>query len=50
MTSNLVLRVNALFKNFKKRINKEKVYYIEVIIFMVEKNYLDGDLRLNNTH
>lgn len=29
MTSNLVLRVNALFKNFKKRINKEKVYYIE---------------------
>ena len=29
MTSNLVLRVNALFKNFKKRINIEKVYYIE---------------------
>lgn len=29
MTSNLVLRVNALFKNFKKRINKEKIYYIE---------------------
>ena len=29
MTSNLVLRVNALFKNFKKRINREKVYYIE---------------------
>ena len=29
MTSNLFLRVNALFKNFKKRINKEKVYYIE---------------------
>ncbi len=29
ITSNLVLRVNALFKNFKKRINKEKVYYIE---------------------
>ena len=39
MTSNLVLRVNALFKNFKK-INKEKVYYIGVIIFMVEKKII----------
>ena len=29
ITSNLVLRVNALFKDFKKRINKKKVYYIE---------------------
>ena len=29
MTSNLVLRVNALFKDFKKRINKKKIYYIE---------------------
>ncbi len=29
MTSNLVLRVNALFKDFKKRINKKKVFYIE---------------------
>ena len=29
ITSNLVLRVNALFKEFKKRINKKKVYYIE---------------------
>ena len=38
MTSNLVLRVNALFKNFKKRINKEKVYYIEGdYIYVVKK-------------
>ena len=26
MTSNLVLRVNSLFNNFKKRINKKKIY------------------------
>ena len=29
MTSNLVLRVNTLFKNFKKKINNNRIYYIE---------------------
>ena len=29
MTSNLVLRVNSLFKNFKKKINNKKIFYIE---------------------
>ena len=29
LTSNLVLRVNSLFKNFKKKINKKNVFYIE---------------------
>ena len=27
--SNLVLRVNSLFKDFKKRIKRKKIYYIE---------------------
>ena len=29
MTSNLVLRTNSLFKNFRKLIDKKKVFYIE---------------------
>ncbi len=29
MTSNLVLRTNSLFKSFKKRINSNKIFYIE---------------------
>jgi predicted dehydrogenase len=29
ITSNLVLRVNSLFRNFKKKINSNKIYYIE---------------------
>jgi predicted dehydrogenase len=29
MTSNLVLRVNSLFKNFKKKIDNNKIYYVE---------------------
>ena len=29
ITSNLVLRVNSLFKNLKNKIKKDKVYYIE---------------------
>ncbi len=29
LTSNLVLRTNSLFKEFKKRINKQKIFYIE---------------------
>lgn len=29
LTSNLVLRTNSLFKDFKKRINKQKIFYIE---------------------
>lgn len=29
ITSNLVLRVNSLFKNFKKIINKKNIFYIE---------------------
>ncbi|MDC3068625.1 Gfo/Idh/MocA family oxidoreductase [Candidatus Pelagibacter sp.] len=29
MTSNLVLRVNSLFRNFKKNLNNKKIYYIE---------------------
>jgi len=29
ITSNLVLRVNSLFKYFKKKINNNKIYYIE---------------------
>ncbi len=29
MTSNLVLRVNSLFKTFKKRIDNKKIFYIE---------------------
>jgi len=29
ITSNLVLRVNSLFKEFKKNMNNKKVYYIE---------------------
>ena len=29
MTSNLVLRVNSLFKKFKKKVNDKKIFYIE---------------------
>ncbi len=29
MASNLVLRVNSLFKDFKRRIKKNRIYYIE---------------------
>ena len=29
MISNLVLRVNSLFKEFKKRIDKKNIFYIE---------------------
>jgi predicted dehydrogenase len=29
ITSNLVLRVNSLFQEFKKKINNKKIYYIE---------------------
>ena len=29
MTSNLVLRVNSLFKKFKKKINTNRIYFIE---------------------
>jgi len=29
MTSNLVLRVNSLFKDFKKKIDNNKIYYVE---------------------
>ena len=29
ITSNLVLRTNSLFKNFKKKISKKKIFYIE---------------------
>tara|TARA_B100001093_G_scaffold491897_1_gene532444 strand:- start:291 stop:1274 length:984 start_codon:yes stop_codon:yes gene_type:complete len=29
ITSNLVLRTNSLFKDFKKRIKKQKIFYIE---------------------
>jgi predicted dehydrogenase len=29
ITSNLVLRTNSLFKDFKKRIRKQKIFYIE---------------------
>jgi len=29
MTSNLVLRVNSLFKDFKKKIDNNRIYYIE---------------------
>ena len=51
MASNLVLRVNSLFKDFKRRIKKIEFTILKVIIYMEEKkNYLDGDLKLNNTH
>ena len=46
MTSNLVLRVNSLFKEFKKKIDINRTYYIEGDLYGVEeKNYLDGDLK-----
>ena len=46
MTSNLVLRVNSLFKEFKKKIDINRTYYIEGdYIWGRRKNYLDGDLK-----
>ena len=42
MTSNLVLRVNSLFKDFKKRINHKKLYYIEGDYIWGRKNKLFG--------
>ena len=46
MTSNLVLRVNSLFRNFKKNLNNKRIYYIEGdYLWGRKKNYLDGDLK-----
>ena len=42
MTSNLVLRVNSLFKDFKKKINKKDVFYIEADYIWGRKNKLFG--------
>lgn len=41
-TSNLVLRVNNLFKNIKKKISKDKVYYIEADYIWGRKKKLFG--------
>ena len=51
MTSNLVLRVNSLFKKFKENLNTKRIFYIEGdYLWGRKKNYLDGDLKLNNIH
>ena len=51
MTSNLVLRVNSLFKKFKENLNTKRIFYIEGdYLWGKKKNYLDGDLKLNNIH
>lgn len=42
MTSNLVLRVNSLFKDFKKKINNDKIFYIEADYIWGRKNKLYG--------
>ena len=42
MTSNLVLRVNDLFKNIKKKIKKDKIFYIEADYLWGRKNKLFG--------
>ena len=42
MTSNLVLRVNSLFKYFKKKININKLYYIEGDYIWGRKHKLFG--------
>ena len=44
MTSNLVLRVNSLFKDFKKKIDNNRIYYIEGdYVWGRKKNILVGD-------
>lgn len=42
ITSNLVLRTNALFNEFKKRISNNKIYYIEGDYIWGRKNKLYG--------
>ena len=42
ITSNLVLRVNDLFMNIKKKIEKEKIFYIEADYLWGRKNKLFG--------
>ena len=42
ITSNLVLRVNSLFKDFKKRINRKKIFYIEADYIWGRYNKLFG--------
>ena len=42
ITSNLVLRVNDLFKNIKKKIKKDKIFYIEADYLWGRKNKLFG--------
>ena len=42
MTSNLVLRVNSLFKNFKKKIIRKKIFYIEADYIWGRYNKLFG--------
>jgi predicted dehydrogenase len=42
ITSNLVLRVNDLFKNIKKRIDKDKIFYIEADYIWGRKKKLFG--------
>ena len=42
ITSNLVLRVNSLFKHFKKLINKKKIYYIEADYIWGRRSKLYG--------
>ncbi len=42
ITSNLVLRVNDLFMNIKKKIKKDKIFYIEADYLWGRKNKLFG--------
>jgi len=42
ITSNLVLRVNSLFNDFKKKINNNRIYYIEGDYIWGRKNKLYG--------
>ena len=42
MTSNLVLRVNSLFNNFKKNLSKDKIFYIEGDYIWGRKHKLFG--------
>ena len=49
MTSNLVLRVNSLFKNFKKKLIEKMFFILKLIIFGEDGiNYLVGDQKLKN--
>ena len=51
MTSNLVLRVNSLFKEFKKKIDINRTYYIEGDYIWGRKKKLFGwRSKINNTH